>query len=183
MAGLHPFVSLAVLCGRAAVAGRWQAPHDERPEAVSDSRWECRYVSSLQLACSFSQVCFFPPNLSQSKGRNAERRTPWLVQKTLFYSVSLDYIIGVHGNIGLFNFNCRIGFFFCQLIIGMVNWNNILFSCWNMKRSSDIASLLQKIIKMGDSLLDDCLVTFIERDIFLQLSDGDHPHFHGYWKT
>ena len=46
-----------------------------------------------------------------------------------------------------------------------------------MKRSGDIASLLQKIIKMGDSLLDDCLVTFIERDIFLQLSDGDHPHF------
>jgi hypothetical protein len=27
--------------------------------------------------------------------------------------------------------------------------------------------------KMGDSLLDDCLVTFIERDIFLQLSEED----------
>jgi hypothetical protein len=25
--------------------------------------------------------------------------------------------------------------------------------------------------KMGDRLLDDCLVTFIERDIFLQLSE------------
>ena len=52
-----------------------------------------------------------------------------------------------------------------------------------MRRSGDIASLLQKIIKMGDSLLDDCLVTFIERDMFLQLSDGDHPHFHGYSKA
>ena len=52
-----------------------------------------------------------------------------------------------------------------------------------MKRSGDIASLLQNIIKMGDSLLDDCLVIFIERDIFLQLSDGDHLHFHGYWKA
>jgi hypothetical protein len=27
--------------------------------------------------------------------------------------------------------------------------------------------------KMGDSLMDDCLVTFIERDIFLQLSEEE----------
>jgi len=27
--------------------------------------------------------------------------------------------------------------------------------------------------KMGDSLLDDCLVTFIERDMFLQLSEEE----------
>jgi len=27
--------------------------------------------------------------------------------------------------------------------------------------------------KMGDNLLDDCLVTFIERDIFLQLSEEE----------
>src|SRR6185437_8306016 len=27
--------------------------------------------------------------------------------------------------------------------------------------------------KMGDSLLDDCLLTFIERDIFLQLSEEE----------
>ena len=27
--------------------------------------------------------------------------------------------------------------------------------------------------KMGDNLLDDCLVTFIERDMFLQLSEEE----------
>ena len=27
--------------------------------------------------------------------------------------------------------------------------------------------------KMGDSILDDCLVTFIKRDIFLQLSEEE----------
>ena len=42
-----------------------------------------------------------------------------------------------------------------------------------MKRRGDIASLLQKLIKMCDSLLDDCLVTFIERDMFLQLSEEE----------
>ena len=35
--------------------------------------------------------------------------------------------------------------------------------------------------KMGDRLLDDCLVTFIERDIFLQLSEEEIiKHFHSY---
>ena len=104
------------------------------------------------------------------------------MQKTLFYSVSLDYIIGVHGDIELFNFNCRIGFF-----MSIDYWNDklkqyfiLLQTYWNMKMSDDIASLLQKIIKMGDSLLDDCLLIFIERDIFLQLSDGNYLHFHGY---
>jgi hypothetical protein len=27
--------------------------------------------------------------------------------------------------------------------------------------------------KMGDNLLDDCLVTFVERDIFLQVDEDD----------
>ena len=49
-----------------------------------------------------------------------------------------------------------------------------------MNRSGDIASLFPKYAsknklrnKIDDSLLDDCLVTFIERGIFLQLSEEE----------
>jgi hypothetical protein len=37
--------------------------------------------------------------------------------------------------------------------------------------------------KMGDRLLDDCLITFIEQDIFFEVDEDDIIHFHGFEKA
>jgi hypothetical protein len=36
--------------------------------------------------------------------------------------------------------------------------------------------------KMGDDLLDDCLVTYIERDIFFEVDEDDVETFMSLWR-
>jgi len=96
VADLHSFVSPYCMCcaecGRAAAAGRRQAPDDERPGTTSDSIVECRYTSPVSLlACSFSQVRFLLC-LSISSSLNALTRAELCMSFFSPYSWVLQFI-------------------------------------------------------------------------------------------
>jgi len=87
-----PYCMCCAECGRAAAAGRRQAPDDERPGTTSDSIVECRYTSPVSLlACSFSQVRFLLC-LSISSSLNALTRAELCMSFFSPYSWVLQFI-------------------------------------------------------------------------------------------